>query len=138
VRPLEILVAEDNRGDVTLIRHALDVYEVPHQLHVVTDGEEAIKFIRQMGRVDGSPRPDLFLLDLNLPKADGPQVLYEFRRHPECAKTPVIVVSSSEAPRDRVQIADLGITRYFRKPNSYDEFMELGSLVREVVEEVGS
>ena len=98
------------------------------------DGEQAIKFVAQMGKPGRAPCPDLILLDLNLPKADGPQVLSEFRQHPECADTPVIVVTSSDAPRDRARVTELGISRYFRKPLDLDAFLQLGAVVREVVE----
>jgi CheY-like chemotaxis protein len=132
---LNILLAEDNRGDVLLVRQALDEHHIRHKLYVVQDGAEAIRFIEQMGQPDSAPCPDLMLLDLNLPKAEGQQVLAEFRKHPACAHTPVIVVSSSDAPRDRARIGALGVTRYFRKPSELDEFMKLGGVVRDVVNE---
>ncbi len=132
---LNILLAEDNRGDVLLVQQALAEHHIHHQLHVVRDGEQAIRFIEQMGKSGGSPCPDLLLLDLNLPKVEGQQVLTEFRKHPKCAHTPVIVVSSSDAPRDKARIGELGVSRYFRKPSELDDFMKLGAVVREVVEE---
>jgi CheY-like chemotaxis protein len=132
---LHILLAEDNRGDVLLVQQALAEHHIHHELHVVQDGEQAIRFIGQMGKPGGSPCPDLLLLDLNLPKVEGQQVLTEFRKHPECAYTPVIVVSSSDAPRDKARIGELGISHYFRKPSELDDFMKLGAVVREVVQE---
>jgi CheY-like chemotaxis protein len=135
VKLLHILLAEDNRGDVLLVQQALAEHNIRHELHVVRDGEQAIRFIEQMGKSDAVPCPDLLLLDLNLPKVEGQQVLTEFRQHPKCAQTPVIVVSSSDAPRDRTRIGELGISRYFRKPSELDDFMKLGAVVREVVEE---
>jgi len=135
VKLLHILLAEDNRGDVLLVQQALAEHHIRHELHVVQDGEQAVRFIEQMGKSGGAPCPDLLLLDLNLPKVEGQQVLTEFRRHPECANTPVIVVSSSDAPRDRARIGELGVSRYFRKPSELDDFMKLGAVVREVVEE---
>ena len=86
------------------------------------------------GEYSDAPTPDLILLDLNLPKVDGPQVLSEFRKHPECANTPVIVVTSSDARTDRDRMAALGVTRYFRKPSDLDAFLKLGSVVKEIVE----
>jgi CheY-like chemotaxis protein len=130
---LNILLAEDNLADVLLVRKALDEYEIPHDLHVVRDGEEALAFIQHMGEPNGIPCPDVVLLDLNLPKLDGPEVLTQFRKHPQCALTPVIVISSSDAHRDRERMASLGISRYFRKPSDLDEFLRLGAIVREVV-----
>lgn len=130
---LNFLLAEDNLGDILLVQKALEEYYVPHQLHIVRDGAEALDFVRHMGQPGGVPCPDLILLDLNLPKVDGPQVLSEFRRHPGCEQTPVIIVSSSDTQKDRARLANLGITRYFRKPSDYDAFLQLGSLVRDVV-----
>ncbi len=132
---LNILLAEDNPADILLVRKALDQHQIPHALHVVRDGEEALTFIEGMGEPDGDPCPDVVLLDLNLPKIDGPEVLTELRKHPECARTPVIVISSSDAHKDRERMAGLGISRYFRKPSDLDGFLRLGALVREVMRE---
>jgi CheY-like chemotaxis protein len=131
---LHILLAEDNRGDVLLVRQALREYSIEHELHVVSDGAQAIEFIQCIGRSKTIPCPDLMLLDLNLPKAEGQQVLAEFRKRPECANTPVIVVSSSDAPRDRARMYELGVSHYFRKPSELDEFMKLGAVVRDIVD----
>jgi CheY-like chemotaxis protein len=133
---LNILLVEDNRGDVLLVRQALHEHQIRHELYVVQDGAEAIQFIARMGEPGEAPCPDLMLLDLNLPKAEGQQVLAAFRKHPACAHTPVIVVSSSDAPRDRARIGELGVARYFRKPSELEEFMKLGAVVKEVVNEV--
>ena len=135
MNPLNILLAEDNRGDVLLVRQALEEHDIEHQLYVVQDGAQAIEFVAQMGKPGGVPCPDVILLDLNLPKADGPEILTEFRKHPECTTTPVIVVTSSDAIKDRARAAELGISRYFKKPSEFDEFMKLGAVVREVVDE---
>jgi len=129
-----ILLAEDNIGDVLLVKRALREYEIPHELHVVQDGGEAIDYVSRMGKPGGDPCPDLVLLDLNLPKADGAQVLTAFRKRPECAQTPVIVVTSSNAQRDRDFMAKLGIACYFRKPSDLDEYMQLGGIVRQFVD----
>jgi CheY-like chemotaxis protein len=131
---LQILLAEDNLGDILLVRQALDEHNVPHELHVVRDGEEALAFVAHMGEQNGVPCPDVMLLDLNLPKVDGEEVLSEFRKHPKCAHTPVVIITSSDAHKDRVRMKDLGIARYFRKPSDLDEFLQLGALVREVAE----
>jgi CheY-like chemotaxis protein len=131
---VHILLAEDNRGDVLLVRQALEQHQIEHELHVVKDGAEALTFITRMGKHGEAPCPDVLLLDLNLPKVDGPHVLREFRRHPAGAQTPVIVVSSSDRPKDRARVADLGISRYFRKPTDLDAFMRLGAVVREVID----
>jgi CheY-like chemotaxis protein len=133
MKVLHILLAEDNRGDILLVRRALAEHQIEHQLHVVKDGEEALHFLARMGNPDGGPCPDLLLLDLNLPKVEGSEVLREFRRHPSCADTPVIVITSSDAPRDLAQVTAIGISRYFRKPLDFHAFMQLGAVVRAVV-----
>ena len=132
---LRILLAEDNAGDVLLVKRALTEHDIPHELHVVRDGAEALDFVGRMGQPGQIPCPDVFLLDLNLPKLEGPQILTEFRKHPECAEIPVVVVSSSDEERDRARMVELGVTRYFKKPTDLDEFMQLGAVVREVVQE---
>jgi CheY-like chemotaxis protein len=131
---LNILLAEDNPGDVLLVRRALEAHHVAHELHVVRDGGEALDFVARMGQPEGPPCPDVMLLDLNLPKADGSQVLTEFRKHSVCRDTPVIVVTSSDAAKDRRQMAELGVAHYFRKPTDLDAFLKLGAIVGEVVE----
>jgi CheY-like chemotaxis protein len=103
-------------------------------LHVVRDGAEALQFVAHMGQRGDLPCPDIVLLDLNLPKVDGQEVLSELRKHPECAGTPVIVVSSSDARKDRARMAELGVTRYFRKPSNLEAFLLLGAVVKDVVE----
>jgi chemotaxis family two-component system response regulator Rcp1 len=132
---LHILLAEDNLGDVLLVRRALDEHRIAHELHVVKDGGEAVNFVTHMGEPGGAPCPDVFLLDLNLPKVDGAEILTQFRKHPACAHTPVIAVSSSDMPKDRTQMAALGVDRYFKKPSNLTAFLELGALVRDVVTE---
>ena len=133
MRLLHILLAEDNRGDVLLVRQALQEHHIEHELHVVRDGQQALDYVVRMGKPGGDPCPDVILLDLNLPKADGPTVLAEFRQHPECARVPVIVVTSSGAERDRSRTKALGISHYFQKPSDYNDFMQLGALVKDVV-----
>ncbi len=130
---LQILLAEDNEGDVMLVEQALAEHEIVHELYVVKDGDEALGYVAGMGSGDGPPCPDVLLLDLNLPKVDGPQVLKHFRQHPACAQTPVIVVTSSDAPRDRERVKALGANAYFRKPSDFTEFMALGALVKELL-----
>jgi CheY-like chemotaxis protein len=129
---LKILLAEDNLADILLVRKALEEYHVPHDLHVVRDGEEALTFIQGMGEPDGVPCPDILLLDVNLPKVEGAEILSEFRKHPQCSETPVIVITSSDAYRDRDRMAQLGIAHYFKKPSDLDEFLKLGAVVRDI------
>jgi CheY-like chemotaxis protein len=132
MNPVHILLAEDNNGDVFLIQQALQEHHIDHALHVVRDGGEALDFVLRMGTPD-VPCPDLILLDLNLPKVEGTQVLGAIRKRPECSDTPVIVVTSSDAPMDKERVAKLGITSYFKKPFDLDEYMQLGATVSQAL-----
>lgn len=132
MRPLRIVLAEDNEADVLLVRQALREHRVEHELSVVEDGYEALQYVSAIGSSDDFPRPDLLLLDLNLPKVDGVEVLREFRKRPQCGETPVVVLSSSNPERECSQFEDLRISRYFQKPLELDEFMLLGAVVLEV------
>ncbi|MCU1327114.1 MAG: response regulator receiver protein [Bryobacterales bacterium] len=129
---LNILLAEDNPGDVFLVRRALNEHHVDFDLHVVRDGAEALEFVTHMGHPGEPPCPDVVLLDLDLPKVDGSEILRAFRTRPECRSTPVVVVSSSDSQRDRARVIGLGSVSYFRKPSELDEFMLLGALVARV------
>ncbi|MBV8820730.1 MAG: response regulator [Acidobacteriaceae bacterium] len=132
MRPLTIMLVEDNGADVLLVREALKQYGVQHELIVVQDGEEAIRCVSNLGENGCEKCPDLLLLDLNLPKADGVEILREFRNHKGCSDTQVIVVTSSNSPRDRARTAALGVNHFFTKPADLNEFMKLGFLVQEV------
>jgi CheY-like chemotaxis protein len=135
VNRLNVFLAEDCRGDILLIREALEKHNVPHDLRIARDGGEALEYVAHMGEPDKPPCPDLILLDLNLPKADGIAILTEFRKHPSCAMTPVIVISSSDTPKDRERVSALGVARYFRKPSDLDQYLDLGAVVLEVIGE---
>jgi CheY-like chemotaxis protein len=137
MRKIHILLAEDNRGDVLLVSEALLAHNIPHELRIAADGAEAMDLITRMGQPGEASCPDILLLDLNLPRIDGQEVLREFRRHPVCGSAPVIVLSSADRPADRETVRALGVTRYFKKPNRFDAFMELGAMVRETIEETG-
>ena len=136
-RPLSIFIAEDNPGDVALVREALQEHNVAHRLVVASDGAEAKRYIEEIGKTPGSVCPDLMLLDINLPKANGYEVLASFRAHPLCQKTPVILVTFSNQPVDRERASALGASRYFCKPSDLDDFLELGAMVRDLVIERG-
>ena len=129
---IHILLVEDNLGDILLVRRALDEHGIAHELHVVRDGAEALTFLARIGQPGGTPCPDVLLLDLNLPKIEGPAILREFRAHARCATTPVIVVTSSDTVNDRARMAEIGVDRYFKKPSDLDAFLQLGAIVREV------
>ena len=133
---VNILLIEDNPGDIVLVKDALKEYGIEHTLCVATDGEEALEFIEHAGEPGYAARPDLLLLDLNLPKRDGPEVLRELRRNPRYTETPVIIVSSADRPHDRTKVAAFNIKHYFRKPINYDEYLLLGQVIRDVMTQV--
>ena len=133
MRPLLILLAEDNRGDVLLVRDSLREHRIEHELHVVRDGQQALDYVGRLGEPHEVPYPDIILLDLNLPKVDGAAILSELRQHPESAHVPVIVVTSSDSPKDKERMTQLGISYYFRKPTEYEEYMQLGGIVKQVL-----
>ncbi|HYI92107.1 MAG TPA: response regulator [Bryobacteraceae bacterium] len=134
---LLIFLAEDNPGDVDLLEEALREHNIPHKLLLAKDGTEAKKFIDHMGQNPDAPCPDFILLDLNLPNASGFEIFARFRDHPLCVETPVIVVTSSDAPKDRERATQLGAARYFRKPSDFEDYLRLGALLREVAHEKG-
>ena len=128
-----LLLVEDSPADVFLVREALREGELDCELQVVDDGEQAIQFLE---RVDagGETPPDLLLLDLNVPRIGGEQVLKRLRESQPCAEIAVVVITSSDSPRDRQKATELGAAEYFRKPANLDEFMALGKLVRRLAE----
>jgi len=135
MKPSQILIAEDNPGDVLLITQALKQHLVSCEIHVAKDGSEALDYVCRIENPDSVPCPDLVLLDINLPKLTGLEVLAELRKRPNCASIPVILISSSAAYRDREQARQLGVSSYFQKPIDYREFLKLGAVVRSVLEQ---
>jgi chemotaxis family two-component system response regulator Rcp1 len=128
-----ILLAEDNPADVELVRVALEDRSVDCGLHVVSDGAQAIAFIE---RVDGNsavPCPSLLLLDLHLPKRNGADILRCLRASERCGQTPVVVLTSSDSPRDEENAARHAALHYFRKPSALDEFLTLGDIVSDII-----
>jgi CheY-like chemotaxis protein len=124
--PLSILVAEDNPGDVFLIRRAFQRLGIPHELIIARDGAEALVLVAEAAA--GKRQVDLLLLDLNLPRHDGAEVLAAVRRQESMRLTPVILLTSSDSPFDHERCMRLGANRYFRKPSELAAFMELGPL----------
>lgn len=128
-----MLIAEDNPGDVFLLQQVLDGL-VPHpEVVVVNDGGKALEWINRIERDPATPIPDVILLDLNLPKYDGAEVLERIRASRRLRTARVVIVTSSNSPRDRERVAELGATAYFRKPSDWDEFMKLGQVVQGVL-----
>lgn len=124
-QPVEILLAEDNPGDAKLTRKAFEQGNILNNLHVVEDGVEAMRYLRQEGEYEDQPRPDLVLLDLNMPRKDGWDVLEEMDDDPELRRIPVIVLTSSEAESDIVKSYELAANAYLTKPVDYQGFMEI-------------
>jgi CheY-like chemotaxis protein len=128
---LVILLAEDNRADVYLVRSSLKKHGIAHRLIVVEDGEDAIRLIE--GVDSGILAVGLILLDLNLPKRSGREILQRLRDSHSGTDIPVIVITSSDSQTDRVEMTSLGAQAYFRKPSRLEEFLQLGELVKQVV-----
>ncbi|WP_411799850.1 response regulator [Halonotius sp. F2-221B] len=124
-KPVEILLAEDNPGDVVLTRKALEQGKLANNLHVTTDGVDALEFLRQDGEYEDAPRPDLILLDLNMPRKDGQEVLEELRADDELRRIPVVVLTSSESEEDIVRSYELNANAYLTKPVDFDGFVEI-------------
>lgn len=124
-RQVEILLVEDDPGDVLMTREAFLDYKLRNQLHVVNDGAEAMAFLRQEGEYAEKPRPDLVLLDLNLPRMDGRQVLEAIKSDAELASIPVVVLTTSEAEEDVVGSYSLHANAYVTKPVDFERFIEV-------------
>ncbi|HEY1756928.1 MAG TPA: response regulator [Bryobacteraceae bacterium] len=128
-----VLLVEDNPADAILVEEALSEAQVDCGLRIVGDGSKALEFI---GRVEtGQERcPDLVLLDLNLPRLSGGEVLERLRTSPSCHSVKVLIVTSSNAASDRERAMALGATDYFRKPSTLTQFLELGPKVRQMLD----
>ena len=122
---VDILLVEDNPGDARLAVEALKESKLHNTLHHVRDGVEAMDFLYQRGAYAGMPLPDLILLDLNLPRKDGREVLEEVKSHPELRMVPVVILSTSQAERDMLRSYDLHANAYVVKPIDLDQFIEV-------------
>ena len=122
---MEVLLVEDDPGDVVLIREAFEHNQVSSALSVVSDGVQALEFLRREGDYADAPRPDLMLLDLNLPRKDGRQVLAEVKQDAELRTIPVVVLTTSEAEEDIARSYDLHANAYVSKPVDFDRFIEV-------------
>jgi CheY-like chemotaxis protein len=122
-KAIDILMVEDNPGDVRLTREALREAKVRNHIHVATDGVEALAFLRRQGRYADVPRPDVILLDLNLPKKDGREVLAEIKADPNLRRIPVVILTSSEAEEDILKAYNLHANAYVAKPVDLEKFI---------------
>jgi chemotaxis family two-component system response regulator Rcp1 len=124
-KPVEVLLVEDSPGDVRLTREAFrDASAVPN-LHVVSDGVEALAFLRREGEHEHVPRPDLILLDLNLPRMDGREVLASVKRDPELKTIPIIILTTSDSEADIRRSYELQASCYLTKPSHLEDFEHL-------------
>ncbi|MBC8252864.1 MAG: response regulator [Ardenticatenia bacterium] len=124
-KPVQILLADDNPADVRLTVEALKEGKVRNKLHVVQDGVEAMAFLRQQGKYSDAPRPDVILLDLNMPKKDGREVLAEVKADPDLRRIPVVILTVSQAEEDIVKTYDLHANCYITKPVDLDQFLKV-------------
>lgn len=123
--PIDILLVEDSPADVDLTREALDDAKVRNTLHVVSDGVAALDFLRRAGDYADAPRPDLILLDLNLPKKDGREVLADIKADLSLRRIPVVVLTTSEAEQDILRSYDLHANCYVTKPVDLEQFISV-------------
>jgi CheY-like chemotaxis protein len=120
---IEVLLVEDDPGDVLMTQEAFKDYKIANNLSVVTNGEDAIAYLRKQGRFAGVCTPDLVLLDLNLPRRDGREVLREVKADPELRRIPVVVLTTSDAEDDVLVSYDLHANAYVRKPVDFEQFV---------------
>ena len=124
-RVVDVLLVEDDPGDVLMTREAFEHHKIRNQLHVVTDGEQALQFLRRTGSYADAPRPGLILLDLNLPRLDGLEVLAELKADPVLKVIPVVILTTSQAQQDVLRSYALHANAYVSKPVDFETFMEV-------------
>jgi CheY-like chemotaxis protein len=128
----EILLAEDNPADVTLVREALSLQEIECRLHVITDGVDVLGFVEK------APPLDLVLMDLHLPKCEGSEILKRLRASSRNANVPVVIMTSAAAPDEYKSLDDFSVTSYFVKPSDLESFMKLGKICRDILDKHAS
>jgi len=128
------LLAEDDRGDQELTRRALEQSRIRNDLYIVEDGEEALDYLLRRGRYEdpaSSPKPDLMLLDLNMPKMDGKQLLKQMRADPNLRRIPVVALTTSQQESDIIRTYDLGANSYIVKPVDMDQFINAIKILKD-------
>jgi chemotaxis family two-component system response regulator Rcp1 len=136
-RKVQILLVEDNPADVDLVRRALRSAELNFELAVIEDGAEALAFVRQKEKEAGAPTPDLVVLDMNLPKNSGLEILEAMRTNRVFAGVPVAILTSSSSPRERTKMEGLRVGRYITKPPDLEEFLRIGLIIKALLVESG-
>jgi len=122
---VDVLLVEDDAGDVLMTREAFEHYKIRNALHVVTDGEQALQFVRRQGSFADAPRPGLIMLDLNLPRRDGLEVLAELKADPGLRVIPVVILTTSQAEEDIIRSYALHANAYVTKPVDFERFIEV-------------
>jgi CheY-like chemotaxis protein len=122
LKPIDVLLVEDDEGDVLMTREAFEFYKIRNTLHVVTDGEQALQFLRRSGPYADAPRPGLILLDVNLPKVSGLEVLAELKQDPALLAVPVVMLTTSQADEDILRSYKLHANAYVSKPVDFEGF----------------
>ena len=128
-KPVDILLVDDNPADVDLTREALRDARMLNRMYVASDGVEALAFLRREGQHAGAPRPDLILLDLNMPRMDGRELLGHIKADPELKRIPVVVLTTSEAETDILKTYDLHANCFVTKPVELDQFVEVAKSI---------
>lgn len=121
---VEVLLVEDDPGDVLMTREAFEDHRISNRLHVVSNGEDALAFLYRTGEFADAPTPDLILLDLNLPRRDGREVLAEIKQHPTHRRIPVVVLTTSDSEEDVLKSYDLHANAFVKKPVDFEQFIE--------------
>jgi chemotaxis family two-component system response regulator Rcp1 len=137
MKAVEVLMVEDNRGDVVLVQAAIEKAELPYHVTVVSDGVEAVEFLHRRGPYAQSPRPELIMLDLKLPRKYGCEILEEIQLDPVLAKIPVVLLSSSKSELKRARSYNLPAECYQEKAGTYEGFVELVQAIEAFRQEAG-
>jgi len=135
LKHLSLLLVEDSPADVFLVKEAMKEEGLEVQVEIADNGEAAIQLFDRLDAGLTTAPPNLLLLDVNIPRCNGTEVLDRLRRSPKCRSVPVVMISSSDSPAERQRAFELGATEFFRKPSTLTEFMKLGKLVRRLLEE---
>ena len=129
IKLVDVLLVEDDEGDVLMTREAFEFYKIRNPLHVVTDGEQALQFLRRTGQFADAPRPGLVLLDVNLPRVSGLEVLAELKADPDLMLIPVVMLTTSQAEEDILRSYRLHANAYVTKPVDFENFV---SAIRQI------
>jgi len=120
-----ILIAEDDEADIELVTRAFKKSKLPNEVYIVRDGVEALEFLRREGRYKSAPGVDIFLLDINMPRKNGQEVLEELRQDPTLRRLPVVMLTSSDAEEDVLRAYQSGANSYIRKPVGFEELIKI-------------